>query len=91
MIAHKEEIFSRPKRTWFVTEREKMLAAKAAKVFYILSWLFMLYALYVENKTVPDVHKLEFEFIFLAIEICQYHSHSEEDTNLYLLSYGKAG
>ncbi|KAJ6931560.1 hypothetical protein NC652_014914 [Populus alba x Populus x berolinensis] len=31
MIAHKEEIFSRPKRTWFVTEREKMLAAKAAK------------------------------------------------------------
>ncbi|XP_011045063.1 PREDICTED: DEAD-box ATP-dependent RNA helicase 28 isoform X1 [Populus euphratica] len=31
MIAHKDEIFSRPKRTWFVTEREKMLAAKAAK------------------------------------------------------------
>ncbi|XP_027340936.1 DEAD-box ATP-dependent RNA helicase 28 isoform X1 [Abrus precatorius] len=31
MIAHKEEIFSRPKRTWFVTEKEKKLAAKAAK------------------------------------------------------------
>ncbi|CAK7346166.1 unnamed protein product [Dovyalis caffra] len=31
MIAHRDEIFSRPKRTWFVTEREKMLAAKAAK------------------------------------------------------------
>ncbi|KAJ6681012.1 hypothetical protein OIU74_019485 [Salix koriyanagi] len=31
MIAHRDEIFSRPKRTWFVTEREKMLSAKAAK------------------------------------------------------------
>ncbi|KAI4306069.1 hypothetical protein L6164_029380 [Bauhinia variegata] len=32
MIAHKEEIYSRPKRTWFQTEKEKKLAAKAAKV-----------------------------------------------------------
>lgn len=32
MIAHRDEIFSRPKRTWFVTEKEKKLAAKAAKV-----------------------------------------------------------
>ncbi|KDP35421.1 hypothetical protein JCGZ_10804 [Jatropha curcas] len=31
MIAHRDEIFSRPKRTWFVTEKEKKLAAKAAK------------------------------------------------------------
>ncbi|KAJ0091775.1 hypothetical protein Patl1_26278 [Pistacia atlantica] len=31
MIAHKEEIFSRPKRTWFVTEKEKKLTAKEAK------------------------------------------------------------
>ncbi|RDX68557.1 DEAD-box ATP-dependent RNA helicase 28 [Mucuna pruriens] len=31
MIAHREEIFSRPKRTWFVTEKEKKLAAKATK------------------------------------------------------------
>ncbi|XP_025979693.1 LOW QUALITY PROTEIN: DEAD-box ATP-dependent RNA helicase 28-like [Glycine max] len=31
MIAHREEIFSRPKRTWFVTEKEKKLAAKASK------------------------------------------------------------
>ncbi|MQM02378.1 hypothetical protein Taro_035144 [Colocasia esculenta] len=31
MITHKDEIFSRPKRTWFVTEREKKLIAKAAK------------------------------------------------------------
>ncbi|XP_061355332.1 DEAD-box ATP-dependent RNA helicase 28 [Gastrolobium bilobum] len=31
MIAHKEEIYSRPKRTWFVTEKEKKLVAKAAK------------------------------------------------------------
>lgn len=35
MIAHKDEIFSRPKRTWFVTEKEKQLAAKAAKVSFI--------------------------------------------------------
>lgn len=38
MIEHKEEIFSRPKRTWFVTEKEKKLAAKAAKVEYLLSF-----------------------------------------------------
>ncbi|KAL9445844.1 hypothetical protein AB3S75_013682 [Citrus x aurantiifolia] len=31
MIAHKEEIFARPKRTWFVTEKEKKFAAKADK------------------------------------------------------------
>ncbi|CAN6485308.1 unnamed protein product [Victoria cruziana] len=31
MIEHKTEIFSRPKKTWFETEREKKLAAKAAK------------------------------------------------------------
>ncbi|XP_057430930.1 DEAD-box ATP-dependent RNA helicase 28-like [Lotus japonicus] len=31
MIAHREEIFSRPKRTWFVTEKGKRLVAKAAK------------------------------------------------------------
>ncbi|PIN17291.1 ATP-dependent RNA helicase [Handroanthus impetiginosus] len=31
MIAHKDEIYSRPKRTWFSTEKEKRLLAKAAK------------------------------------------------------------
>ncbi|KAL5223961.1 hypothetical protein ABZP36_010600 [Zizania latifolia] len=31
MIAHKDEIYSRPKRTWFSTEREKKLLAKASK------------------------------------------------------------
>ncbi|CAN4123008.1 unnamed protein product [Withania somnifera] len=31
MIAHKDEIYSRPKRTWFVTEKEKKLVQKAAK------------------------------------------------------------
>ncbi|GFP95250.1 dead-box ATP-dependent RNA helicase 28 [Phtheirospermum japonicum] len=31
MIAHRDEIFSRPKRTWFVTEKEKKLAAQEAK------------------------------------------------------------
>nr|CAD1844259.1 unnamed protein product [Ananas comosus var. bracteatus] len=28
MIAHKEEIYSRPKKTWFTTEKEKKLLAK---------------------------------------------------------------
>ncbi|KAJ4799538.1 ATP-dependent RNA helicase DRS1 [Rhynchospora pubera] len=32
MIAHKDEIYSRPKRTWFATEKEKKALAKAAKV-----------------------------------------------------------
>ncbi|XP_077246250.1 DEA(D/H)-box RNA helicase family protein [Tasmannia lanceolata] len=31
MIEHREEIYSRPKRTWFATEKEKKLTAKAAK------------------------------------------------------------
>ncbi|XP_047049814.1 DEAD-box ATP-dependent RNA helicase 28-like [Lolium rigidum] len=31
MIAHKDEIYSRPKRTWFATEKEKKTLAKAAK------------------------------------------------------------
>ncbi|KAG7011071.1 DEAD-box ATP-dependent RNA helicase 28, partial [Cucurbita argyrosperma subsp. argyrosperma] len=32
MIVHQEEIFSRPKKTWFITEKEKKLVAKAAMV-----------------------------------------------------------
>lgn len=32
MIVHKDEIYARPKRTWFMTEKEKKLAVKAAKV-----------------------------------------------------------
>lgn len=39
LIAHKDDIFSRPKRTWFVTEKEKKLAAKAAKVVYLSNLL----------------------------------------------------
>lgn len=35
LIAHRAEIYSRPKRTWFVTEKEKKLNAKAAKVSFI--------------------------------------------------------
>jgi len=35
MIEHKEEIFSRPKKTWFITEREKKLMAKATKVLFL--------------------------------------------------------
>ncbi|KAE8674790.1 DEAD-box ATP-dependent RNA helicase 28 [Hibiscus syriacus] len=31
MIAHKDEIYARPKRTWFRTEKEKKLVAKEAK------------------------------------------------------------
>ncbi|KAF6164020.1 hypothetical protein GIB67_028724 [Kingdonia uniflora] len=31
IIAHKDEIYARPKRTWFATEKEKKVIAKAAK------------------------------------------------------------
>ncbi|KAL2512842.1 DEAD-box ATP-dependent RNA helicase 28 [Abeliophyllum distichum] len=31
LIEHRDEIYSRPKRTWFSTEKEKKLVAKAAK------------------------------------------------------------
>ncbi|GAU27184.1 hypothetical protein TSUD_107750 [Trifolium subterraneum] len=34
MIEHREDIYSRPKRTWFVTEKEKKLSAKAAKASF---------------------------------------------------------
>ncbi|KAJ6953454.1 hypothetical protein NC652_005231 [Populus alba x Populus x berolinensis] len=37
MIPYKDEIFSSPKRTWFVTEREKMLAANFNFQDFILS------------------------------------------------------
>jgi ATP-dependent RNA helicase DDX27 len=36
MIEHREDIYSRPKRTWFVTEKEKKVSAKAAKVQIVL-------------------------------------------------------
>jgi len=38
MIKHKDEIYSRPKRTWFVTEKEKQLIAKTAKVSFRIPW-----------------------------------------------------
>ena len=38
LITHKDEIFSRPKRTWFVTEKEKRLVANAGMV--IFSFIF---------------------------------------------------
>ncbi|KAJ0236722.1 DEAD-box ATP-dependent RNA helicase 28 [Hirschfeldia incana] len=31
MIEHRDEIYARPKRTWFITEKEKKLVAKAEK------------------------------------------------------------
>ncbi|CAH2078860.1 unnamed protein product [Thlaspi arvense] len=31
MIAHRDEIYARPKRTWFMTEKEKKLVAQAEK------------------------------------------------------------
>lgn len=34
MIAHEDEIYSRPKRTWFAIEKEKKIVAKAAKVSF---------------------------------------------------------
>lgn len=42
MIAHKDEIYSRPKRTWFATEKEKKALANAAKapdVVYLFTLL----------------------------------------------------
>lgn len=35
MIEHRDEIFSRPKRTWFITEKEKNLIAKEMKVLFL--------------------------------------------------------
>ena len=43
MIAHKDEIYSRPKRTWFATEKEKKTLAKAAKVGSSYSFMNAIY------------------------------------------------
>lgn len=32
MITHRDEIYSRRKRTWFATEKDKKLVAKSVKV-----------------------------------------------------------
>lgn len=43
MITHRDEIFARPKRTWFVSEKEKKLVANAGKVtFCIIVAIFIL-------------------------------------------------
>lgn len=34
MITHRDEIFSRPKRTWFATEKDKKLVAKSVRVIF---------------------------------------------------------
>lgn len=46
MITHRDEIFSRPKRTWFVTEKEKKLVANAGKVIFLCHIRFYLYVTY---------------------------------------------
>ena len=43
LIAHREEIYSRPKKTWFVTEKEKKLVAKASKVISICIFFFLVF------------------------------------------------
>ncbi|XP_068309193.1 DEAD-box ATP-dependent RNA helicase 28-like isoform X2 [Pyrus communis] len=35
MIVHKDEIYSRPKRTWFVTEKEKRMVVNADKCYLL--------------------------------------------------------
>lgn len=40
MIVHKDEIYSRPKRTWFVTEKEKRMVVNADKVISLCTILF---------------------------------------------------
>lgn len=50
MIAHKDDIYSRPKRTWFATEKEKKSVAKAAKVISyctIVVYLYSFVSLYI--------------------------------------------
>ena len=57
MIAHRDELLSRPKRTWFVTEKEKKLVAKEAKVIFcciivfhpVLMKLFIWFKLFFHN------------------------------------------
>lgn len=42
MIVHKDEIFSRPKKSWFQSENDKKKVVHAAKVIsFVLSTLFV--------------------------------------------------
>lgn len=52
MIAHKDEIYSRPKRTWFTTEKEKRLVAKASKVIFMKSFVVGLCVFFSSNVIV---------------------------------------
>lgn len=52
MIAHREEIYSRPKRTWFATEKEKKLVAKEAKVTSFLDSVLAVFLLGSQNQNV---------------------------------------
>lgn len=49
MIAHKEEIYSRPKKTWFTTEKEKKLLAKVAKLSFYFSMGISKWHLFVDH------------------------------------------
>ncbi|KAF9622785.1 hypothetical protein IFM89_034020 [Coptis chinensis] len=51
MIAHQDEIFSRPKRTWFATEKEKRLDANASKAS-ISFWLSFITLIAIKLLTV---------------------------------------
>jgi hypothetical protein len=50
MIAHRDEIYSRPKKTWFLKEKEKKLVAKEAKVISNCIFFFFFFFFYVFNK-----------------------------------------
>ena len=45
MIEHKDEIFSRPKRTWFITEKQKKLIANEMKMKVLSLENFLIYLL----------------------------------------------
>jgi hypothetical protein len=44
MIAHRDEIYSRPKKTWFLKEKEKKLVAKEAKVIFNFIFFFFFFS-----------------------------------------------
>lgn len=47
MLEHRDEIYARPKRTWFMTEKEKKLVAQAEKVIFLFPELVVVERRYI--------------------------------------------
>lgn len=58
MLEHRDEIYARPKRTWFMTEKEKKLVAQAEKVFFLFPELVVVEIHLSELSWILSIHRI---------------------------------